>query len=808
MKKIRKAKKIHGRHHLNLIPLLISLLFIFLFLFSVFRFPIKLVAQSCSDVKTITVKPCAQDSSSAQVTWSNGTCGGQTYYAIAWCPSWVPTYNWCYHINHKEGLLTRSYNLDGLEKNSQYKVYIWTYHGVNGSPNKPFTTFTQSCPIPTNTPVATKSISCVAPNKPEKTSPQTGQIFRLTNGALTLNLSFHDGGDTGCYPHQTYFGLAKGSTLLDSGWLSEDKYLIKSPNQKVSFSKTIYEDGVYTYRARSRNNLSVMGPYDTDPFEICVDSVAPNLPQEDKLSCAYNSSTKKFNLTYSWKRSYDNGCANFHEYPDWAQISFDSNFSRAENYNNWNNKTSVSLSNLSEGTTVYAHVRSRDKVDNQTNWTAKKSLIINCQNCTGCISPSTTSTPSATKTPTPTLTNTPIPTLTPTPSLIAPVCDNIVSTYNSADNTIRTSFYFEGKNSSNVLVNPYCFYSENVSSGNPIWISMKVISAKVNPPKIGRPYPGQTTGSFTCQSSPVIAGLSYTTAAQTSVFYDLNGNLRRDANEPAKTTVCTPKPTINIPINTVTPVATLIPTITVTPTPTLTNTPISTLTPTPSLIAPVCDNIVSTYNSADNTIRTSFYFEGKNSSNVLVNPYCFYSENVSSGNPIWISMKVISAKVNPPKIGRPYPGQTTGSFTCQSSPVIAGLSYTTAAQTSVFYDLNGNLRRDANEPAKTTVCTPKPTINIPINTVTPVATLIPTITVTPTPTPAVDCVPNSPTCPKKKMGDVNCDCNINEDDRTKWIGEYRDKTLKGRANDLLYDFNDDERVDLLDYGILRRNYGN
>lgn len=398
-----------------LILILIPILFLSII------FPAKVYSQTCTDSGELTVEPCLPDASKALVSWPNGSCGEKTYYVVAWCPSWITDYWNCYNINHVQDLTTKSFTISNLAKNNNYRVYVWTYHGSSGSPNRSEAIFTQNCsltPSPSSTPTSflqpSPTTACFPPNKPVKTSPSKNQVFSLINGSLTIDFKFHDGDNTGCYPHQTYFGLIKDSKInLDSGWLTEDKYLIKSPYQEISYSKTIYEDGVYIYRARSRNKKLVMGPYDDNPYYICVDSVAPNKPQKDKLSCNYNKLTQKFDLIYSWEKPADEGCSGLNDFPYWAQISKKTNFSSVLNYNNWDKKTSIKLTNLEAGDVFFAHVKSRDKANNQSDWTEIKSLTINCQNCGDCLVLTPTILPSPINTPNP-ITETPAPSFIPT----------------------------------------------------------------------------------------------------------------------------------------------------------------------------------------------------------------------------------------------------------------------------------------------------------------------------------------------------------------------------------------------------------
>jgi hypothetical protein len=227
---------------------------------------------------------------------------------------------------------------------------------------------------------------------------------------------------------------------------------------------------------------------------------------------------------------------------------------------------------------------------------------------------------------------------------------------------------------------------------------------------------------------------------------------------------------------------------------------------------PVCNGITSSYNSSDNTIRTTFHFEGRNTSNVTLYPSCVYSENTATS---WIGMTPIVANVNPAKVGRPYPGQTTGDYVCKSSPLAVGKTYKTMAQAIVFYDLNHDLARSAGEPILSTTCSSQPIVygptptdtptpiptNTPTPTLTPTSTPTPSPTVTPiiTPSATPECVLNS--CSKKNLGDANCDCIINNLDKEIWIQQYLNPSVASKNAD----FDGNNIVDLKDYGIWRNN---
>lgn len=418
----------------------------------------------------------------------------------------------------------------------------------------------------------TISNNCLPPNKPQKILPINNQIFkRDKNGIVTIELKFNDGADTGCYPHQSYFQLSKGMVSFSSGWLNDDKYLIKAPYQPVSYFMTLIEDGLYAYRVRSRNKLGIMGPYDNNPYIICVDSLPPQKPDNDVLRCFYDSNNNKFNVTYSWDAPPDQGCAGKHNYSEWAQISTDRHFSTVLNYNSWDSKNSIFLRGLTEGTILFAHLKSRDKIDNQTEWTLTKSIILNCNNCSNCL----------VSTPTPTFTVTPTPTNTPTPTLSSIICENVEINYLDSKNEVRTKFTFKGNNNSQVSIYPNCYYS--LFTNNLTWLSMSIVAASVNPSQSGRPFFGHTTGEliYKIPSNINLYGNTYISKCQALVFYDLNSNKTLDFSEPYKYSVCPIMPTVIVP-NQPSPL------ISISPTPTLTPSLPPSLTPTPTIAS--CNN--------------------------------------------------------------------------------------------------------------------------------------------------------------------------------------------------------------------------
>lgn len=101
------------------------------------------------------------------------------------------------------------------------------------------------------------------------------------------------------------------------------------------------------------------------------------------------------------------------------------------------------------------------------------------------------------------------------------------------------------------------------------------------------------------------------------------------------------------------------------------------------------------------------------------------------------------------------------------------------------------------------VCQPKPTATPTVPPVTPTnipPTLTPIPTASPTPPPGSTATPTD-SCPKRSLGDANCDGSISLQDAEAWRREFRSE-----VQTLFADFNLDGRVSLLDYESWRRGF--
>lgn len=69
-------------------------------------------------------------------------------------------------------------------------------------------------------------------------------------------------------------------------------------------------------------------------------------------------------------------------------------------------------------------------------------------------------------------------------------------------------------------------------------------------------------------------------------------------------------------------------------------------------------------------------------------------------------------------------------------------------------------------------------------------------------------ITTSPNCPKKTQGDANCDGIINNQDYLRWKCEFTGVGEECLVPGIQADFNQDKKVDLIDFEILRRGIYN
>ncbi len=170
-----------------------------------------------------------------------------------------------------------------------------------------------------------------------------------------------------------------------------------TPSTSENGSKTVYcrawNDAIAECRpsnlvdsARAgTTQFNCVGP--TASKQVCVDGLAPDVPVNSSLSCVYSTTqngTKRYKVGHYWGRVADIGCTGLGSTPYWSQMSTTSNFSTiaSGSTNTWkSNLTNISTSTFAEGTVIYARVKSRDALDNQSAWTATKSITLNPANC-------------------------------------------------------------------------------------------------------------------------------------------------------------------------------------------------------------------------------------------------------------------------------------------------------------------------------------------------------------------------------------------------------------------------------------------
>lgn len=120
---------------------------------------------------------------------------------------------------------------------------------------------------------------------------------------------------------------------------------------------------------------------------VCVDGQAPDIPTKSSLSCVYSTTqngTKRYKVGHYWGRVADIGCTGLSSSPYWSQMSTSSSFSDTISgaSNTWSSTaTNISSSTFADGTVIYARVRSRDGLNNQSGWSTTTSLALNSENC-------------------------------------------------------------------------------------------------------------------------------------------------------------------------------------------------------------------------------------------------------------------------------------------------------------------------------------------------------------------------------------------------------------------------------------------
>ncbi len=167
---------------------------------------------------------------------------------------------------------------------------------------------------------------------------------------------------------------------------------LSGTSNACNLSWTPTADGSYTYQTTITDTDNLSSACQSGSY--CIDTQKPGVPPGRKLTCAWDGTANGYRVTYEWSPVADNGCAGLSTTPYWSQISTSSSvdatggFSSVPDWNNtWENVTkrtsSGSSGGFGAGTTVYAHVRSRDKLDNQSDWSDISSVAIGPTTCTG-----------------------------------------------------------------------------------------------------------------------------------------------------------------------------------------------------------------------------------------------------------------------------------------------------------------------------------------------------------------------------------------------------------------------------------------
>jgi len=191
-----------------------------------------------------------------------------------------------------------------------------------------------------------------------------------TPGSGADQLQFDVDDDTGYGTPPSWF--------CNSDWVNSGPYSTCS----ITGSGTYY----WGARGRSTTNACTSPVIPDSHHALTIDQDPPGVPQNRVLGYTPDSQCLgKYLPRYAWDAVTDTGCAGLHPTPYWAQISTSSTTDADGGYvtvlpgwnNSWIKSTSIMGSTSYPGnTTLYAHVRSRDVVDNQSAWSTSDSIII------------------------------------------------------------------------------------------------------------------------------------------------------------------------------------------------------------------------------------------------------------------------------------------------------------------------------------------------------------------------------------------------------------------------------------------------
>lgn len=276
----------------------------------------------------------------------------------------------------------------------------------------------------------------------------------------------------------------------------------------------------------------------------------------------------------------------------------------------------------------------------------------------------------------------PTPTLPPTTALVTPICTNFTQTVEN--NKLRLSFNFRGNNPGVYQIYPNCTYTDNLTPVPAMTITpaLTFVTDDTTP---GRPYPGDSSGSFVCYSGQNLqTGRSYV------------GNVGVQATNPSSPgyhLYCSISGTAIVP--------------------TTTSTPTPSLTPTPSVALASCTNMTATKESG-NKIRLTFNFSGNNPIDYRIFPSCKYQSTVTGSTPITMNRLL---PLITPAAASVFNGNVTGKFVCESGEAVLPGTYNVMGSVSSYIvDSTGTTIATS---IKSKMCQPYPIVIIPSPTPTP-----------------------------------------------------------------------------------------
>jgi len=231
------------------------------------------------------------------------------------------------------------------------------------------------CTTPTANCDGTDSLDCCidqAPQvKPVITSVGTGSCSK--NDPMTVNWTFADtGSDCGnswgykCGGNTNTFLIKVDGVTSKSGISSALRTYVLTTTVAASHQIQVCAENGFSENCSSS-------------YLVTIDNTAPPIPVptveyvSEGVSCP-----GKYKLKYSWNAVSDSGCATMNSSPYWSQSSLSNTFPiNLFPINTWGNYTTqTTSSSYSGGTTLYAHVQSRDALDNQSGYDTTSTTVI------------------------------------------------------------------------------------------------------------------------------------------------------------------------------------------------------------------------------------------------------------------------------------------------------------------------------------------------------------------------------------------------------------------------------------------------